>query len=296
MEPIAYPKISIVTPSYNQAAYLEQTILSVLDQDYPNLEYIVIDGGSSDRSVEIIKKYADRIHFWVSEKDEGLYHAIQKGFEHSTGEIMGWINSDDMLHRNSLFSVAEILSLQGVAWIQGTGTLYDEKGRTVRVAPNKKWSKYHYLLGDFQWIQQESTFWKRNLWEMAGGRMTTKYKYAGELELWNRFFKYEKLYSLTCLIGGFRIRTKDQLSLDNSKEYFTEVESILKENVPGEIERKIINGIKRIDALLRFLSKTRVFNIFFITLRLKNKKDKLYDYPKEVLFNREKQMFFISQR
>ena len=83
-----YPKISIITPSYNQAKYLEQTMLSILDQNYPNLEYIVIDGGSTDGSIDIIKKYEDRLTYWVSEPDNGLYHALQKGFEKTTGEIV----------------------------------------------------------------------------------------------------------------------------------------------------------------------------------------------------------------
>lgn len=289
-----FPKISIVTPSYNQADYLEFTILSILEQNYPNLEYIIIDGGSTDGSVEIIKKYADRLAYWVSEKDNGLYHAIQKGFDQSTGEIMGWLNSDDMLHRNSLFSVAEILSLNGVEWLQGTGTLYDEKGRTIRAAASRSWSKFHFLLGDYQWIQQESCYWKRSLWDRAGGKMTTNYKYAGELELWNRFFRYGILYSSDCLIGGFRIRTKDQLSLDNSAAYFAEVEAIINSNEPDEIEREVIRKIKKIDIYLKRLSRSRIFNTFFITSRLNKKKDRLYDAPKRILFNREKQAFYLD--
>src|SRR5215469_5586779 len=89
------PKISIVTPSFNQAEFLEETIRSVLDQNYPNLEYVVVDGGSTDGSVDIIKKYAHRLAWWVSEPDDGQYAAINKGFKHSSGEIMAWINSDD---------------------------------------------------------------------------------------------------------------------------------------------------------------------------------------------------------
>ena len=103
-----YPKISIVTPSFNQAEFLEQTICSVLNQNYPNLEYIIIDGGSTDGSVEIIKKYADKFTYWVSEKDNGQYDAINKGFSHTTGDIMGWINSSDIYYPWTLSMIAEI--------------------------------------------------------------------------------------------------------------------------------------------------------------------------------------------
>src|SRR6267154_2378048 len=90
-----WPRISIVTPSFNQGSYLEETIRSVLDQNYPNLEYVVVDGGSTDRSVEILQRYADRLAWWSSEPDGGQYAAINKGFKHTSGEIMAWINSDD---------------------------------------------------------------------------------------------------------------------------------------------------------------------------------------------------------
>ena len=127
-----YPKISIVTPNYNMGAYLEETIKSVISQNYPNLEYFIIDGGSNDNSLEIIKKYERHLTYWISEKDNGMYHAIQKGFEKSTGEIMAWLNSDDMYHSNSLFIVAEIFdSFPQVEWLLGASTTFDEKGRTV---------------------------------------------------------------------------------------------------------------------------------------------------------------------
>ena len=104
---INYPKISIVTPSYNQGEYLEETILSVINQNYPNLEYVIIDGGSTDNSVEIIKKYQKHLKYWVSEKDNGQSNAINKGFKKLTGDVFNWLNSDDYLEEGALFKIGE---------------------------------------------------------------------------------------------------------------------------------------------------------------------------------------------
>jgi len=107
MSTLEWPKISIVTPSYNQAQFIEETILSVFNQDYPNLEYIVIDGGSTDGSVEIIRRYADQLAYWVSEPDRNHAQALNKGFRKATGSLYGWLNSDDLMLERSLFRLAE---------------------------------------------------------------------------------------------------------------------------------------------------------------------------------------------
>jgi glycosyltransferase involved in cell wall biosynthesis len=122
------PRISIVTPSFNQGPFIEETIHSILSQGYPNLEYIIIDGGSRDNTVEVIKKYADRIDYWVSEKDRGQSHAINKGLARCTGEIFNWINSDDVLMPGALWAVAEAWMRKPGSIIAGHTELFDESG------------------------------------------------------------------------------------------------------------------------------------------------------------------------
>lgn len=229
--PNKYPKITVVTPSFNQGAYLEQTITSILDQGYPNLEYIVIDGGSTDNSVEIIQKYGHFLTFWVSEKDKGLYDALQKGFEKSTGEIMCWINSDDMHHRRSLFTIAELFKdFPKVNWIMGKNTYYDEEGRAFVYGSNffnERWSKWKMYDQDGQYIQQESVFWRRSLWDKSGSYIDTTFSLAADAELWARFFRHDQLYSTELLLSGFRFRSGNQKSKDQRAEYIAELRAVI---------------------------------------------------------------------
>ena len=230
--PNPLPKISIVTPSFNQGAYLEETILSVINQGYPNLEYIIVDGGSTDNSVEIIKKYENHLAWWVSEKDNGLYDALQKGFARSTGEIMAWLNSDDMYHSKSLFVVAKTFqAFPKVRWLLGKSTFYNEEGETFVLRADRyfeRWSKWRFYNFKDDFIQQESVFWHRSLWEEAGSTLDTKLSLAGDFELWLRFFQHEKLYSTSFILSGFRIRSKHQKSKEQISEYHDEVRHLLK--------------------------------------------------------------------
>ncbi|MEI6021028.1 MAG: glycosyltransferase family 2 protein [Bacteroidota bacterium] len=222
-----WPKISIVTINYNQAQYLEETILSVLNQNYPNLEYIIIDGGSNDGSVEIIKRYANQLAYWESEKDEGSYHAVQKGFDKCSGDIMAWISSDDFYVPNAFFAVAEIFeTFPEVKWVMGIPREYTAKGSMIsRISlPWSRWSKYRFYTRDFQFIQQESSFWKREVWEKAGSMMDLSFSYAGDLELWSRFFRNYKLHTTLATLAGFRHHHNKQKSVEFRKDYMRECE------------------------------------------------------------------------
>lgn len=285
----SYPKISIITAVFNGEKYLEETILSVLEQNYPFLEYIIIDGGSTDRSVDIIKKYESRLSYWISEKDNGMYHAIQKGFEKATGDIMAWINSDDIYHNKSFFTVAEIFSsFPQVHWIQGNPSILDAKGRTVYFQPLRKWSKYNYYLDDYAWIQQESTFWSRSLWQRAGGQLNTSLKYAGDFELWLRFFRHEKLYITKALLGGFRSWSNTQISGGRFSDYIKEVKSCLeKEPLSGEVKQRL-SEIQKQKRLIDFTSRLNIGS-------LKLKYEKLFEYPPQIVFDTKEQKFELRQ-
>lgn len=208
----SYPKISIVTPSFNQKIFLEQTIKSVLCQGYPNLEYVIIDGGSNDGSVEVIRNNEKHLTYWVSEKDEGHGHALNKGFSHTTGEIMGWINSDDMYTPWAFEVVSEIFSsFPHVMWIVGFNSWWNRNGAMTAASRVPK-NIFDFLLGKYQWIQQESVFWRRELWERAGGYINQDYKFMVDGELWTRFFLSEPLYTVDCILGGYRSYSDNRAS------------------------------------------------------------------------------------
>jgi glycosyltransferase involved in cell wall biosynthesis len=278
-----FPKISIVTPVFDRIEFLEDTILSVISQGYPNLEYIIIDGGSTDGSLELIKKYEKSISVIISEPDNGMYDAVQKGFDRSTGEIMAWLNSDDIYKPGSLFMIASIFNDTGVEWISGMGSLYNKDGYCVKTNNLSKWSKSTYWFPDYTWVQQESVFWKRSLWERSGGYINKELKYAGDFELWCRFFDHAELYSVYTSLAGFRLHGS-QITSEFKKEYETEAGKVAGKIIPATRDEK-----RKYFRLLVFkwLQKAAKLTIIFFFLEpfLAKVVEKFHAFPNIIRYN-----------
>lgn len=187
------PKISIVTPSFNQAPYIEATIRSVLNQGYPNLEYIIIDGGSDDGSAEIIEGYSDRLAYWVSEPDEGQTDALIKGFRRATGEIMGWLCSDDLYEPYTLPEVADVFT-RNPQWqvVYGDSVWMDTGGNFIKPKKEIRFNRFIWMY-DYNYLPQPSTFWRRGLYEQTGG-LDRRLNLAMDADLWIRFAELADLH------------------------------------------------------------------------------------------------------
>jgi Glycosyl transferase family 2 len=230
------PSIAIVTPSFNQAAFLEAAMSSVLDQKYPALEYFVADGGSTDGSAEIIRRFESRLAGWASERDGGQYAAVAHGFARTKGEILGWLNSDDALVPGALSVVGEVFAqFPQIEWLTTTRPLFwDARGRCVRCEALAGFSRAGFFAGehlqkegsfDAGFIQQESTFWRRSLWDKAGG-FDPDFPLAGDFALWARFFKHAELFSIDAPLAGFRLHD-EQKTGRRFAEYSDEAEAAL---------------------------------------------------------------------
>ena len=182
------PKISVVVPSYNQAQFLDDALHSIVDQGYEPLEVLVLDGGSTDDSVEIIKRYESRLAFWRSARDGGQAAAISEGLDIATGEILAFINSDDMLAPGSLASVGKAFRDPATKWVIGDVLLVDEHRRPFRYLREPFFSD-NWQIHVRNCVPQPSVFWRRQLYQQVGG-IDPELKFCLDSDLWYRFFAF----------------------------------------------------------------------------------------------------------
>jgi glycosyltransferase involved in cell wall biosynthesis len=208
----SYPKISIVTPSYNQSQFLERTILSVLNQNYPNLEYIIIDGGSTDGSVDIIKKYEKYLAYWVSEPDKGQADAINKGFSKSTGDILAYINSDDTYVPGAFFKIVEAISDNPKAdLVFGNIHFVDEYDNKF---DELRFTKFDFstLIYEGGNLHQTGAFWTRKIYDAVKG-VNVKYKFCIDFDFFCRVAEAGNLKYIREYIANFRYHRKSKSSM-----------------------------------------------------------------------------------
>lgn len=257
------PKITIVTPSYNQAEFLEETIRSVLLQNYPNLEYIIIDGGSCDGSIDIIKKYEEWIDFWVSEPDRGQSHAINKGFQRATGQWGNWINSDDLLAKGALLKLADFLKKaepNPKTLFIGQCILTDKFRETEQLSKSSI-KNFEQLIDiknywrNGQSIAQQSVFFNLNLYQEVNG-LEEENHYSMDFELWGDFLlNGGRIIHLNFPLGIFRHydgqKISDQMSTTSSLG--KAVLRLISKNRCLEWQEKIVHRFK----LFSYISKYR---------------------------------------
>lgn len=199
------PRISIVTPSFQQGLYIERAIKSVLEQGYPNLEYFVQDGGSTDQTVSILKGYERRISGWRSEKDNGQSHAINLGFARVSGEIMAWLNSDDLLLPGALAFVADYFERHpSVDVVYGDRLLIDEDDMEIGqwILPGHDGKMLNWA----DYVPQETLFWRRSVWEKVGGQVDESFRFAMDWDLLVRFRDAGARFAhIRRFLGAFRV-------------------------------------------------------------------------------------------
>lgn len=244
-------KVSIITPNLNGQVYLEETIKSVLYQSHNNIEYIIVDGGSTDNSHKIINKYRDKISKVLISNDHSMYEAIHKGFLASTGHFICWINSDDLFFLRGIENSVKVMIENNYKWINGKSSFM--KNGKVYSIPFPYYFPKSFILGgkchkgDYGFIPQESVIFSRDLY-FKSGFLDTKLKYAGDFNLWKKFANFEELNPVNIKIGIFRKR-KNQLS-ENMNAYLAEAKI--------NYFKKKLNLLRIFYSIINFLFKFKV--------------------------------------
>ena len=200
---IKYPKISIITPTYNQGQYIEQSITSVLSQNYPNLEFVIIDGGSTDNTIDILKKYADQFTYWVTEKDEGQSNAINKGLKYCTGEIFNWLNSDDFLEPGALQKIAEAFNDNTVDLV--AGKVNNFSSHKSNIESNQHLSAGGLMRWDNNVQLLQPGVWMRRKYFINCGGVNEQFHYSFDWDMLIRYlYFYPKVKYLDYVLVNFR--------------------------------------------------------------------------------------------
>lgn len=243
-----FPRITVVTPSYNQGQFLDMAMQSVLEQGYPDLEYIVVDGGSTDESVEIIRRYENRLAWWVSEKDNGQSHAINKGLARGTGELFAFINSDDTLMPGALAAAAEAYR-QGHGWITGWAMFLETEGGQWPQIPRAMGTNIDWFLSNP--ICQQATFWSAQI-NRKVGPFREDMNYTFDYEFWMRLWFVGKArpHMLRRCMGGFRMH-KASKTVSRQEQFEPEFRRVRSEyrKFLSAPERRALDSITRQEEL-----------------------------------------------
>jgi len=210
------PLVSIVTPSFNHVKYIEATMQSVLIQDYPRIEYIVVDGGSNDGTVDVIKKYVDKLAWWVSEKDKGQTDAINKGFARATGSILAWINSDDTYEPGAVAAAVKYLQDHPeVGMVYGDCNFINESGKAIGKF-NSAQTDYRLLRQGYVHIPQQTMFFRAELWEQVGP-LDPSFYFAMDYDLWTRIAARSQIQYVPQTWANFRLHTSGKTILADDR-------------------------------------------------------------------------------
>lgn len=205
-------RISIVTCSYQQQRYLDAAMRSVLGQNYDNLEYVVVDGGSTDGSVDIIRRYEQSLTHWVSEPDKGQTDALIKGFSRTTGDICGWLCSDDILLPNALSTVAQFFADNPkVDAVYGDCLWIDADGKAIRSKREMHFNRFVFL-HDYNYVPQPSMFWRRSLYNAVGG-LNPYFHMAMDNDLWERFSSKGTIAHIPVYLSCMRLYPEQKTSM-----------------------------------------------------------------------------------
>lgn len=254
-------KISVITPVLNGAEYIEMCIRSIMNQTYQNFEHIIMDGGSTDGTVEIVEKYAHLYNVKLcSENDNGMYDAITKGFDLATGDIFCWLNSDDMFMPWAFEVMQKVICETDAQWCMGYPTHWIENNVNrcfFRVSTYTQWAIRNGFHDGrvLPFVQQESTFWTRALWERSNGKKIRDYQMAGDYHLWKTFAEFTPMYIVYSVISGFRCHPgQKSAELDR---YYREIGELSKP-MAWLAKHRVMNGM---DAVVRLFWRKNFIDI-----------------------------------